>query len=150
MLLCKRKRRVRKTSSRVTEVSDHFRIATHSLILEVTDGVKSQYPRFNDFQKLNIHLQSYGCASQFRSDFVYHLAVFFPESCQVIQYYNERHHGKGQIDGIRDRVKNMVFRAIMSEKVLIHSPEDFGRYANSNIKGFLVLFMATSEMKLRS
>ena len=38
----------------VTEASDHSCMATHSLILKVIDEVKSQYPRFNDFENLNI------------------------------------------------------------------------------------------------
>ena len=130
----------------VTKVSDHSRMATYSLILKVNDEVKSQYLRFNDFEKLGMHLWSDICASQFRSGFVHHLAVLFPESYQVIQYYNERHHGKGPLNGIGGCVKNMVFHAALSKKVVIHSPEDFARYANSDIKGFLLLIMATLEI----
>ena len=68
----------------VTEASHHSRMATHSLILKVINEVKSQYQLFNDFEKLSIHLWSAGCASQFRSHFVFHLTVFFHESCHVI------------------------------------------------------------------
>ena len=130
----------------ITEASNHPRMATHSLILKVIDEVKSQYLRFNDFEKLSIHLWSDGCASQFRSRFVFHLTVFFTESYQSIRYYNERHHGKGPMDGIEGLLKNVVFRAVVSEKVVIHSPEAFAHYADSNIKGVSVLFMPTSEI----
>ena len=90
-------------------------MATHSLILKVINEVKSQYPRFNDFEKLSMHLWSDGCASHFRSRLVFHLTVFFPESYQVIRYYNERHHGKGPMDGTGGCVKSMVFCAVLSE-----------------------------------
>ena len=126
----------------ITEASNHPRMGTHSLSLKVTDEVKSQYLRFNDFEKLSIHLWSDGCASQFRSRFVFHLTVFFTESHQS----NERHHGKGPMDGIEGLLKNVVFRAVVSEKVVIHSPEAFARYADSNIKGVSVLFMPTLEI----
>ena len=129
----------------VTEASDHSRMATHSLILKVIDEVKSQYPRFNDFEKFSIHLRSDGCTFQFRFRFVFHFTVFFPEFYQVVRYYNECHHGKGPMDGVGGCVKNMVFRGVFSEKVVIHTPEDFSRYADGNIKGVSVLFMATSE-----
>ena len=45
------------------------------------------------------------------------------------------------MDGVVGCVKNMVLRAVLSEKVVIHSPEDFVRYADSNIKAVLDLFM---------
>ena len=35
---------------------------------------------------------------------------------------------------------------MLSEKVVIHSPEDFASYVDSNIKGVSVLFMPTSEI----
>ena len=50
------------------------------------------------------------------------------------------------MDGIEGLLKNVVFRAVVSEKVVIHSPEAFARYADSNIKGVSVLFMPTSEI----
>ena len=82
----------------------------------------------------------------FRSRFVFHLAFFSPESYQVIRYYNERHHRKVPMDGIGGCVKNIRFRVVLSEKVLIHSTEHFARYADSNIKGVSVLIMPTSEI----
>ena len=147
MLLCERKRRVEKACiAIITEASNHSRMATNSLILKVIDEVKSQYLHFSYFEKLSMHLWSDGCASQFRSRFVFHLTVFFPESYQLIPYYNQRYHGKDPMDGIGGYVKNMVFRAVLLEKVVTHSREDFARYADSNIKGVSVLFMPTSDI----
>ena len=50
------------------------------------------------------------------------------------------------MDGIGGCVKNMVFCALLSEKIRIHSPEGFSHHTDSNIKGVLVLFMPTSEI----
>ena len=41
----------------------------------------------------------------------------------------------------------MVYCAVLLKKVVIHSPEDFPRYADSNIKVVLVVFIPTSEVK---
>ena len=37
-----------------TEAIDHSRMATHSLIWKIIDEVKSQYPHFNDFEKVKL------------------------------------------------------------------------------------------------
>ena len=67
---------------------------------------------------------------------MFHLTVLFPESYQVIRYYNERNHGKGPMDGIGDCVKDIVFRAVLSEKVVIHSPKDLARLLCYNFSVF--------------
>ena len=41
----------------------------------------------------------------------------------------------------------MVYCAVLLKKVVIHSPEDFPCYADSNIKVVLVVFIPTSEVK---
>ena len=64
---------------------------------------------------VTIHLWSDGCAAQFRSRFVFRLTTLFPENYTVIRYYNERHHGKGPMDGIGGCIKNKVYRAVLSE-----------------------------------
>ena len=126
MLLSKKNEELKKDSfTIVTEASDHSRWATHSLILKNIDEVKSQYPRFNDCKKVSKHLWSDGCASQFRSRFVFYFTNFFPESYQVALFYNERQDGKGPMDIIEDCVKNMVLLPVLSEKVVTHSTEDF-------------------------
>ena len=63
--------------------------------------MKSQYPRFNDFEKFSRHLWSDdGCASQFRFRFMFHLKALFPEPYQVISYYNDHNHGESLMEGI--------------------------------------------------
>ena len=41
----------------------------------------------------------------------------------------------------------MVYCAVLLEKIVFHSPEDFACYADSNIKRVLVEFIPTSEVK---
>ena len=60
-------------------------------------------------------------------------------------YYNESHHGKGQMDGIGDTVKNTVFRKALSGKVVIGSPKEFARYANQICK-VDSLYLPTAEI----
>ena len=66
--------------------------------MKVSYEVKSQYPRFNDFEKFSRHLWSDGCASQFRFRFMFHLKALFPQSYQVISYYNDRNHGESLME----------------------------------------------------
>ena len=78
---------------------------------------------------------------------MFHLKALFPESYQVISYYNDRNHGESLMEGIWGCAKNMVFRAVLSQNVVIYSPEDFARYGHSNIQGVLILFRLTSQIK---
>ena len=34
----------------------------------------------------------------------------------IQRYYNERHHGKGPMDGVGETVKNMIFQHVKSKK----------------------------------
>ena len=128
----------------VTEASDHSRIAAHCLIQRVVEEVRKKIGNRDD--TLTVHLWSDGCASQFRSRYVFHLTTVFPESYRVIRYYNERHHGKGPMDGIGGCVKNVVYRAVLAEKVVINTPKEFSDFANDHIKTISVLYMSSSEI----
>ena len=128
-----------------TEAKDHSRFAAHCLIKRVVEAVRERVNLSSDAQ-LKVHLWSDGCASQFRSKFVFRLTTLFPSNWQVHRYYNERHHGKGPMDGLGGCVKNYVFRAVLSEKVVISTPKEFADYANANIRGVDVLYMSISDI----
>ena len=51
-----------------------------------------------------------GCASQFRSRFVFALMTHFNADCTIQCYYNERHHEKGSMESVGGTVKNMIFQ----------------------------------------
>ena len=48
----------------------------------------------------NVFVWGDGCATQFRSRFVFIFLSTFDKSVNLTWYYNERHHGKGTIDGV--------------------------------------------------
>ena len=50
------------------------------------------------------------------------------------------------MDGIAGCIKNIAFRAVLLEKIVIHFPDDFAHYAHSNIKDVLAQLMATSKI----
>ena len=56
-------------------------------------------------------------------------------------YYNERHHGKGPMDGIGGTVKNLVFRDVKSSKCIINSAKEFAEYAEESIEGISSLYL---------
>ena len=55
-----------------------------------------------------LYIWSDGCASQFRSRFFSALMTHFNPDYTIQWYYNERHHGKGPMDGVGGTVKNTV------------------------------------------
>ena len=73
-------------------------------------------------------------------------SILFPENYTVTRYYNERHHGKGPMDGVGGTVKNLTFRAVQSGKVVIKSPKEFAMAANKIVKGIKVVFMYEDEV----
>lgn len=128
----------------VSEASDHSRIAAQSCIRHVIDEMLKLYPQPDN--RVVIHLWSDGCASQFRSRFVFRITNLFPQSYSVTRNYNERHHGKGPMDGIGGCIKNYVFRAVLSGKVVINNPLQFAEYAQANLKGIACLYMPESAV----
>ena len=81
-----------------SEASDHSRVAALSCWLRVLSCLCEKYPDL--LRSLTLHIWSDGCAGHFRSRFVFHLLTIFALEHTLYWYYNERHHGKGQIDGI--------------------------------------------------
>ena len=49
------------------------------------------------------------------------------------------------MDGVGGCLKNFVYRAVLSSKVVINSPAEFAAYAQ-NIKGITCLYMPAAEM----
>ena len=126
-----------------SEASDHSHIAAMTCIGKVIDHLQQKFPD-NSFQ--NVHIWSDGCASQFRSRFVFMLLTYFNKEKNITWHYNERHHGKGPMDGIGGSLKNLVFRAVKSGKVVISSPKEFSLYADSTIPGISSLYLPESEV----
>ena len=109
------------------EASDKSRIASIACVRQViehTFGVVGRPIR-------KVYVVSDGCASQFRSRFVFMLLqTIFPE-IELEWHYNQAHHGKGPMDGIGGTVKNKVFREVLSNRIVVNTPEEFTMHVNN-------------------
>ena len=76
------------------------------------------------------------------SRFVFHVTNVFPECYNFTRYYNERHHGKGQMDGVGGCVKRSVFKHMLSGKVVISTLDEFAISANDIVNGITVIYMS--------
>ena len=61
-------------------------------------------------------------------------------------YYNERHHGKGPMDGVGGSIKNRVYRYAMSYKCVIKSAKEFSNYPNKVVKGITSLYLSENDL----
>ena len=109
----------------ILEASDHSRIAAHTCAVKITDHVVSGNIALLG-EEVPPRIWSDGCAAHFMSRFVFHLIAriknqFFVEWC-----YNERHHGKGAMDGVGGAIiKNKVYRDVKSGKVHTKDAKSF-------------------------
>ena len=91
------------------------------------DHVRSLIP--NAIQR--IHVFSDGMSSQFRSRFVFAFMTDIQKDVDLIWHYNEAHHGKGPMDGIGGTMNSKLFRCVLSNQIVINTPQEFAEYANS-------------------
>ena len=128
----------------VTESPDHSRITAYSCISKVVTHIREKYQELP--LKLNLYVWSDGCASQFRSCYVFSLMSCYDRTLNVSWFYNERHHGKGPMDGVGGTVKNVVFRDVKSGKCTITSPEEFADFANKRLESITTLYLPQCEL----
>ena len=126
-----------------SEASDHSRIAALSCWLRVVSYLQEKYSLL---ESLRLHIWSDGCAGQFRSRYVFKLLAEFAKEHTIAWYYNERHHGKGPMDGVGGTIKHRVFLDVRSEKVNISSAKHFASYADGILTGIKSLYMAESDV----
>ena len=94
-----------------SEATDHSRIAAFSCINLIIDSLQKKSPsQFNNYPVFCIWSDS--CGSQFQSKFIFALITHFNPDYNIQWYYNERHHGKGPMDGVGGTVKNMILQHI--------------------------------------
>ena len=127
----------------ISEASDHSRIATFTCINKVFDFVREKH---NLPPEVTLHIWSDGCAGQFRSRYVFALVSQIDSKVDVNWYYNERHHGKGPMNGIGGTIKNKVYQDVMSNKCLIKNVKDFVEYAKKTINGITSIYMLINKL----
>ena len=87
-----------------------------------------------------------GCATQFRSRFVFKLLANYRRDLQLEWNYNEAHHGKGPVDGIRGTKKNVVFRQVKFGRVIIKSAEEFSVAVKKFVSSIAALFQKEKDL----
>jgi len=65
---------------------------------------------------------------------------------KVEWFYNERHHGKGPMDGVGGTIKNKVFRDVKSGKVHIKDAMSFAEYADLAIDNIISLYLSVNDV----
>ena len=81
-------------------------------------------------------------SAQFRSRFVFKLlaGTLFLEK-EISWFYNERHHGKGPMDGVGGTIKNVVFRKVKSGQTVVYTPEDFAKVAGNFVPSIATVYL---------
>ena len=71
-------------------------------------------------------LWSDGTGAQFRSRFIFQLlAGTMLLNKLLCWFYNERHRGKGPMDGVGGTIKNVFFRKVKLGQFVVHTPKEF-------------------------
>ena len=91
-------------------------------------------------------LWSDGSDAQFRSRFIFQLVagtLFLNKS--LCWYYNERHHGKGPMDGVGGTIKNVIFRKVKLGQIVVHTPKEFSDAALKFVPSIITVFLPRSD-----
>lgn len=106
----------------VTERTDHDRVASMSCLQKVVDEIEQKH------KNATISC-SYGAMGwELNLDRDLYSNSLLQQCCMeknLQWFYNERHHGKGPMDGIGSTVKNDVFRKVKSGQAVVYTPEEF-------------------------
>ena len=126
----------------VTEKSDLDRVASMSCLQKVVHEIEINHSKCYE----NWYVWSDGMGTQFRSCFVFEiLASTILLNKSLMWLYNERHYGKGPMDGVRGTVKNVVFRKAKSGQVVIFLPQEFSEAVKTFAPAILAVYLSESE-----
>ena len=126
----------------VTENSDHNRITSMSCLKKVIDTMETECGK----SFTNVVLWSDGMGAQFWSRFIFQLLariVFFNNSLRW--FYNERHHGKGPVDGVGGTIKNVIFRKVKSGQIVAHTPKEYSDAAMKFVASIITVYFLRSD-----
>ena len=126
----------------VTENSDHNRVTSMSSLKRVVETVENEVRK--TFSRLIVW--SNDMSAQFRSRFVFKLSAgtLFPDK-SMSWFYNERHHGKGTMDGVGGTLKNVIFRKVKSGQVVVYTPEEFANFTNEIVPSIITIYLPKEE-----
>ena len=89
-----------------------------------------------------------GLASQFWSQFAFFRLSKLDQSINIEWNYFEANHGKGVIDGIGGTVKHAVYSYVLTNRIVIKSPEQFIKYANEIFPKTTVQYVENESIEL--
>ena len=114
-----------------SELSGHSRAAAITSVLIVIDHLreKQHVPLKNNFI-----VWSDGFSALFQSQFVFKLLSRIDSCLNITWCYNERHHGKGPINGTGGTLKDCVYHDVMSGKCVIDIPKPFAEHVDETVK----------------
>ena len=127
-----------------SELPDHSGAAAITCVLKIIDHLREKHQHLP--LKINAIIWSDGCSAQFRSRFVFKLLAGINSSIKLTWCYNERHHGKGPMDGIGGTIKNCVYRDVMSGKCVINTPKEFADHVEKSVKGVTSLYLPVEDV----
>ena len=126
----------------VTENSDHNRITSMNCLKNVINTMETEC----GISFTNIALWSDGTGAQFQSRFIFQLlagTMFLNKS--LCWFYNERHHGKGPMDGVGGTTKNVIFRKVKSGQIVVHTPKEFSDAAMKFVPSSITVYLPRSD-----
>ena len=127
-----------------SELPDHSRAAVITCVSKVIENVRENHQHLP--LRINVYVCSDGCAAQFRSRYAFTLMSTLDTPLNLTLCCNERHHGKGPMDGIGGTLKNSIYWDVISRKCVIDTPKQFAKYAESAVKGITSLYLPTKEV----
>ena len=80
--------------------------------------------------------------TQFRSRFTFQLfagTLFLNKS--LYWFYNERHHGKGPMDGVGGTIKKVTFQKVKSGQIVAHTPKGFSDAAIKFVPSIITVYL---------
>ena len=109
---------------------------------KVIETIETQCGKMFD----NIVVWSDGMGAQFRSKFIFQLLAgnLFPDK-SLSWCYNERHHGKGPMDGVGGTIKNVIFRKVKSGHAVVYTPNQFADVTLKFVPSITTVYLPCTE-----
>ena len=94
----------------------------------------------------NVVLWSDCMDTQFRSRFIFQLlagAMFLNKS--LYWFYNEGQHCKVPMDDVGETVKNVIFRKVKSDQIVVHTPKEFSDATMEFVPSIITVYLPRSN-----
>ena len=97
-----------------------------------------------------VHYWSDGAGSQFKNRFNLACVLYHPldygTGTQATWSFFETAHGKGAVDGVGGAIKRAVWRAILQDRAVVNSAEEFARVAENECLKVKVLYIPKEDI----